>query len=53
MERFPAKVVSDGRVTIPKDERDELGLSEGDKVWVQVEKRTSDVPSFVLPENSR
>lgn len=36
-ERVPAKVLERGRVTIPKDVRDELGLEAGDRVWVEVE----------------
>jgi len=33
---IPARVISDGRVTIPEDVRDDLGVSEGDYVIVDV-----------------
>lgn len=35
--RVPARILQRGRVTIPKDVRDDLGLSEGDRVWLEVE----------------
>lgn len=37
-ESFSNKVTSAGRVTIPKDIRDELDLEEGDRVKVKVER---------------
>jgi AbrB family looped-hinge helix DNA binding protein len=36
MRTVPARVISDGRVTIPEDVREELGVSEGDYVFVDV-----------------
>lgn len=37
MKRGVAEVISDGRVTIPADIRDEFDLEEGDQIWVGVE----------------
>lgn len=37
MKEFPATITSRGRVTIRKEVREELGLSEGDYVMVGVE----------------
>lgn len=36
-DRVPVRLISKGRVTIPKDVRDEYGLSEGDRIWIEVE----------------
>lgn len=35
--RVPARILERGRVTIPKDVRDDLGLEHGDRVWLEVE----------------
>lgn len=35
--RVPARILERGRVTIPKDVRDDLGLEAGDRVWLTVE----------------
>lgn len=35
--RVPARILERGRVTIPKDVRDDLGLEAGDRVWLEVE----------------
>lgn len=37
MTKTPAKIIADGRVTIPKDERDRYDLTEGDWVLIDVE----------------
>jgi len=37
-ETFSNKVTSSGRVTIPKDVREQLELEEGDRVKVKVQK---------------
>jgi len=37
MVQAPTKVINNGRVTIPADVRQELGLEEGDYVMVDVE----------------
>lgn len=34
---IPARVISDGRVTIPEEFRDRHDLEPGDRVWVKVE----------------
>lgn len=36
MDRKPARVISDMRVTIPDEFQDEFDLEEGDRVWVKV-----------------
>lgn len=36
MAEAPARVINDGRVTIPAHIRRDLGLEEGDYVWVEV-----------------
>jgi len=33
---FPARVITEGRITIPKDIREKLGLKIGDLVWVVI-----------------
>lgn len=42
MDRVPARVLERGRVTIPKDVRDDLGLEPGDRVLLDVEPIDSD-----------
>jgi AbrB family looped-hinge helix DNA binding protein len=37
-ESFSNRVTSGGRVTIPKDIRDELDLDEGDRVKIKIQK---------------
>lgn len=36
MARVPARIINEGRVTIPADTRRELGLEEGDFVLIDV-----------------
>jgi AbrB family looped-hinge helix DNA binding protein len=36
MKRAPARVINDGRVTIPADVRRDLGLEKGDYVLIDV-----------------
>jgi len=38
MTKFPARVIADGRVTIPEALREEHEIDEGDMVVVEVEK---------------
>jgi len=38
MPQFPARVISDGRITIPEDLRDEYDIDEGDLLDVEVSK---------------
>jgi len=38
MVRFPAKLISNGRITIPEDEREELDAEEGDYLLVDVKQ---------------
>jgi AbrB family looped-hinge helix DNA binding protein len=38
MVKAPAKIINDGRVTIPADIRHQLDLEEGDYVMVDVER---------------
>lgn len=41
VENIPARVTDRGRVTIPADEREELGLSKGDHVLLDIQTLSS------------
>lgn len=40
--RVPARILERGRVTIPKDVRDDLGLEHGDRVYLKIEPVDAD-----------
>lgn len=45
---FKRKIISDGRVTIPKVVIDEWGLSHGDEIIVTFKKPTKEIQGIVI-----
>jgi bifunctional DNA-binding transcriptional regulator/antitoxin component of YhaV-PrlF toxin-antitoxin module len=50
MDKRPARIISDGRLTVPKEYRERYELEQGDRVWVSVEPIDED-GGWVMPND--
>lgn len=48
---YPARIISDGRLTVPQEFRNEHDLEKGDRVWVRVEPVDKDqAPNWIMSD---